>query len=370
MGKILVTGGAGFIGSYIADELISKGYDVRVLDNLDKQVHPDGKKPDYLNPKAEFILGDVTKISQLEKALKDVDVVFNEAAAVGIGQSMYKIKHYANTNTMGTANLMQLLANGKHNVKKVIQASSMVLYGEGAYYCGGCGHVRPSVRTQEQINKHGWEPICPNCSKPAGPEEIEEDAKQRVSSIYAVTKRNQEDLVLATCRAYDIGAVALRYFNVYGPRQSLNNPYTGVAAIFINKVKNSQPFTVYEDGLQSRDFVSVHDVAKANVLAMKSDIMSGSYNIGSGNMTTIKKVGEIILGLYGKDTTVNPTFTFRKGDVRHCVASRKLAMRDLKWAPQMSFSDGMKELIEWSREEQAKDYSNLAEKELKDKKLL
>jgi len=369
MGKILVTGGAGFIGSYIADELTGEGYDVRILDNLDTQVHPEGKKPGYLNPKAEFALGDVTKINDLETALKDVDVVFNQAAAVGIGQSMYKIRHYVKTNSLGTANLLEILANGKHSIKKIIQASSMILYGEGAYSCGNCGHVRPQARTQEQIHKYGWEPTCPRCNGKTEPLPIAEDAMQRCNSVYAVTKRNQEDLVLAVCRAYDIKAVALRYFNVFGPRQSLNNPYTGVAAIFLNKVKNAQQMAIYEDGLQSRDFVSVHDVARANVLAMQAE-RTGSYNIGSGRMTTINNVAETAIKLYNADIKPQPTFTFRKGDIRHCYADTAKAKEELGWEPKVTFEEGMKELVEWSKGETAKDYSNKAEKELKDKGLL
>ena len=369
MGKILVTGGAGFIGSYITDELIKEGHAVRILDNLDKQVHPEGKKPSYLNPKAEFMLGDVTKINDLEEALKDVDAVFNEAAAVGIGQSMYKVQHYVNTNSIGTANLLEILANRKHSVKRVIQASSMVLYGEGAYNCGSCGHVRPQVRTQDQIDKHGWEPICPKCHGKTEPAPITEDAMQRCNSVYAVTKKNQEDLVLSVCKAYGIEAVALRYFNVFGPRQSLNNPYTGVAAIFLNRVKTAQPMTIYEDGLQSRDFISVHDVARANILALQAE-KTGSYNIGSGKMTQINKVAETAISLYNADIKLQPTGAFRKGDIRHCYADITRAREELGWEPKTTFKEGMKELVEWSKNETASNYNDQAEKELKNKGLL
>lgn len=370
MGKILVTGGAGFIGSHIADRLVEEGHDVRIFDNLDPQVHPEMKKPDYLTHKAEFILGDMRNTNQLEEALKDVEVVFNKAAAVGIGQSMYKIRHYVDTNSLGTANLMDILANKKHSVKKIIQASSMVLYGEGAYYCYECGDIRPSVRTQEEINKYGWEPICPTCKESIITIPIKEDAKQNYGSIYAVTKKNQEDLVLATCKAYDIDAIALRYFNVYGPRQSLNNPYTGVAAIFLNKVKTNQQMTIYEDGLQTRDFVSVHDVVEANILAMNSSITSGMYNIGSGTKTTILDVAKIALNLYNIGAMPNPALQFRKGDIRHCYADNQKAREELGWHPRVSFAEGMKELVEWSKQEEAKNYSDQAERELKDKGLL
>lgn len=372
MGKILVTGGAGFIGSYITDELIKEGYDVRIFDNLDHQVHPESKRPYYLNPKAEFLLGDMTKIRDLEQAIKDVDAIFNEAAAVGVGQSMYKIKHYVKTNSLGTANLLDILANKKHSVKKVIQASSMVLYSEGLAYCTECGEVQPNLRTQAQINVRGWEITCPHCQKYVSPLPTPEDAGQRCNSVYSVTKRNQEDLVLAVCKAYNIEAVALRYFNVFGPRQSINNPYTGVAAIFINKVKTGQKIQIYEDGIQTRDFISVHDVARANLLAMKSQEATGkSYNIGSGKMTTIKGVAREILKAYNKDKfNFELTYNFRKGDIRHCYANNQKAKQELGWEPKVTFEEGLKELIEWSKEQEAKNFTNKAEQELKDKGLL
>ncbi|MFH1125634.1 MAG: SDR family NAD(P)-dependent oxidoreductase [Candidatus Altiarchaeota archaeon] len=265
--KILVTGGAGFIGSHIVDKLVEEGHEVRILDNLEPQVHQ-GRKPDYLNKKAEFMLGDVRNKEDLEKALEDVEVVFHDASAVGVGQSMYKIRHYADVNTMGTANMLELLVTKENSVKKVIVASSMSIYGEGTYDCARHGTIYPKLRTQEQLKKHDWELKCPECGEKIRPMPTPEEKPLQPTSIYAITKRDQEEMCLAVGNAYGIPTVALRYFNVYGPRQALSNPYTGVAAIFSSRIKNNNPPLIFEDGMQARDFVYVTDVAEANMLVI------------------------------------------------------------------------------------------------------
>ncbi|PIN78419.1 nucleoside-diphosphate-sugar epimerase [Candidatus Woesearchaeota archaeon CG10_big_fil_rev_8_21_14_0_10_33_12] len=368
---ILVTGGAGFIGSHLVDKLVELGHNVRIFDNIEPQVHPNGKVPSYLNKKAEFIKGDVTNIDEFEAAIKDIDIIFHQAALVGVGQSMYQIKRYMMANTIGTANLMELLANKKHSVKKVIVASSMSTYGEGLYECEKCGKVNPDLRPENQMKSQDWEMHCPNCNMQLRPLPTDESKKQEINSIYALTKKDQEDMVLNTGKTYGIPSVALRYFNVYGPRQSLSNPYTGVAAIFISRIKNNNSPTIYEDGLQSRDFVSVHDIVQANILAMeKSSADYDVFNVGTGSKYTVKEIADILIKLLKKDLKPEIIGKFRKGDIRHCFADISKIKNKLGYNPKISFEQGMKELIEWAEKEQAKDLVNQATKELKDKGLV
>ncbi|HPJ73102.1 MAG TPA: SDR family NAD(P)-dependent oxidoreductase, partial [bacterium] len=256
--KILVTGGAGFIGSFIVDALVREGHRVRIFDNIEPQVHPGGKAPDYLNPEAEFVRADVRDYEALARAVEDVEIVFHEAAMVGVGQSMYQISRYMEVNTLGTANLLDILVNRPNRVRKLIVPSSMSTYGEGAYRCAACGIVSPPLRTEEQMASGDWEVHCPVCGAVAVPVPTPETKLQEINSIYALAKKDQEEMVLNIGVTYRIPVVALRYFNVFGPRQSLSNPYTGVAAIFMSRLKNDHPPVVFEDGLQSRDFISVH----------------------------------------------------------------------------------------------------------------
>lgn len=270
--NILVSGGAGFIGSHLVDSLIEKGYSVKILDNLDPQVHgPLGKKLSYLNKEAEFIKADISNRHILKKVLKNVEIVFHLAAAVGVGQSMYEIRRYVETNALGTANLLDILANETHKVRKLIVASSMSVYGEGKYYCKRCGIVYPQLRNKGQIKKKDWEMTCNRCQrKNLRPLPTNEDKTLFPTSIYAITKRDQEEMCLVIGRAYRIPTVILRYFNVYGPRQALSNPYTGVLAIFSSRILNNRSPFIFEDGLQSRDFIHVKDIVQANLLAMEN----------------------------------------------------------------------------------------------------
>ena len=370
--KILVTGGAGFIGSHIIDQLLEKGHQVVVLDNLDSQVHEGSKIPDYLSKNLEFLKGDVTNKEEFDNALQDIDVVYHEASAVGVGQSMYKISHYMNANCMGTANLLDHLANKNHNIKKVIVAASMSSYGEGLYKCEKCGNVRPSLRSENDVNSGQWEPLCPYCKSQIKPVAITETAKQNCNSIYAIGKKVQEDMVLNVGQTYGIPSVVLRYFNVYGPRQSLSNPYTGVAAIFMSRIKAGNRPVVYEDGLQTRDFVSVHDIAKANVMAMEQKSANYQrFNVGSGIPLTIKSISETLAKLYGKEEIVPDVQNkFRKGDVRHCYADIRKIKSLLNWKPSITFEEGMKEYIEWSKKQESVDMFEKAAQELKEKRLI
>lgn len=365
--RILVTGGAGFIGSFIVDELIRLGYDVIVFDNLDRQVHRTGILPDYLHKKARFVEGDVRDYEGLKKVVFDAEIIFHEASAVGVGQSQYEIKKYVDVNIGGTANLLNVLVNEKHKVKKLLVAASMSSYGEGKYECAKCGIVRPALRSEGAE----WEPKCPNCRDAIRSVPTDEDAQQNCNSIYAFTKKAQEDMCLMIGKAYGIPSVSLRYFNVYGPRQSLSNPYTGVAAIFMSRIKNNNRPVVYEDGLQTRDFISVHDVVKVNIMAMESSEADYKVlNVGTGTPLTIRSIAEILAKVYGKDIKPDITNKFRKGDVRHCYANITRTKSILGWEPSVSFEEGMAELIEWSRTALSVDRFEEAVAELKEKGLV
>lgn len=369
--KILVTGGAGFIGSFLVDKLVEQGHDVRIFDNIEPQVHPNGNEPDYLNKKAEFIKGDICDEETLTNAIQDIDIIFHQAAMVGVGQSMYQIKRYVNANTMGTANLMDILVNKNHNIKKVIVASSMSIYGEGSYECEDCGKISPQLRTEEQMKNKDWEVHCPNCNKILKPIPTDENKKQEINSIYALTKKDQEDISINIGKSYGIPSVALRYFNVFGPRQSLSNPYTGVAAIFMSQIKNNNIPQIFEDGLQSRDFVSVHDIVQSNILAMSQKSADYEvFNVGTGNHVTIKQVAETLIKLYRKDIEPRVVGKFRKGDVRHCFADISRIKNKLDFEPKVDFEEGMQELINWAATAESKDMIDKATNELKEKGLL
>lgn len=369
--NILVTGGAGFIGSFLADRLLREGHKVRIIDNLESQVHQ-GKKPKYLNKDAEFIRADICGENVLDKALKSIDVVFHEAAMVGVGQSMYEILKYTRVNESGTATLLDLIVN-KHrdHIKKMIVAASMSEYGEGLYSCKKCGLVKPELREENDLENKRWESRCPNCHNSLLPIPTDETTQLNCHSVYAINKRTQEDMSLTVGKAFKIPTVALRYFNVYGPRQSLSNPYTGVAAIFISRIKAGKSPVIFEDGLQSRDFVSVHDIVSANIAAMESDKADYQvFNVGSGKKVTILEMAKLITKLFGKKINPQITNTYRKGDIRHCFADVSKIKRVLNWIPRVKFEDGMQELIEWSEEEESKDYFDLASKILKVKGII
>ena len=368
--KILVTGGAGFIGSFLVDRLIEEGNDVRIFDNLEEQVHQ-GSTPEYLNEKAEFINGDVCNYDGLKKAVEDVEVISHQAAMVGVGQSQYQPKRYVDVNTGGTANLLEILVNEEHDVKKLIVASSMSIYGEGAYQCESCGELSPELRPDEQMARQEWEVQCPSCGKALKPVPTTEEKKLQSNSIYAITKKDQEEMCLNIGRSYGIPAVALRYFNVFGPRQSLSNPYTGVVAIFLSRIKNNNPPLIFEDGLQSRDFISVHDIVNANLLTMNSSAADYDYfNVGAGRQITILDIAEILAKLQNSDVKPEIVGKFRKGDVRHCFSDSSKIKSKLGFEPKVEFEDGIRELMEWSAGVKADDKVEAATEELREKGLL
>jgi dTDP-L-rhamnose 4-epimerase len=366
--RVLVTGGAGFIGSHLVDALLRAGHTVRVLDNLDPQVHGGlrerGQWPDYLAADSEKILADVRNRDALQAALVGVDVIFHQAAAVGVGQSMYEIERYVDTNTRGTAVLLDVLANGNHRVRKMIVASSMSIYGEGKYQCDEHGQLYPRLRSTDQLASRDWEMRCPVCEESMAPLPTDEEKPLYSTSIYAITKKDQEEMCLTVGWAYGIPTVALRYFNVYGSRQALSNPYTGVAAIFSSRLLNDQPPVIFEDGHQSRDFVHVSDIVQANLLAMERHEMEyRAFNVGTDRPLTILQVAELLGQHLGSRQPPEIAQTFRAGDIRHCFADVS-RLRALGYQPRVEFKDGINELVNWVRSQTAVDSFEQAREEL------
>jgi dTDP-L-rhamnose 4-epimerase len=363
--KVLVTGGAGFIGSHTVDLLIEKGYDVRIVDNLLEQVHH-GKKPDYLNKKAEFIKADVSELSLWKKFLDNVDVVIHLASMAGIGQSMYEPTAYCNSNIMGTANLYETLIKNpefRKQIKKIVVASSKTIYGEGAYKCEEHGLIFPNLRPLEQLQKKDWELHCPKCSKVMETAPIPENKPDQSTSVYAITKYATERLALTYGNTLNIPTIAFRYFSVFGNRQSLSNPYTGVCSIFISRIKNKQQPVIFEDGNQIRDFTYVKDIARVNLLAVEKAKDTAVYNVGSGKCVSIKQVASTIGEVLGKDVNPKITNDFRYGDTRNDLSDNSKIEKDLHFKPEYSFKDGIKKLVEWSEATEAVDKFDDAEKE-------
>jgi dTDP-L-rhamnose 4-epimerase len=344
--KILITGGAGFIGSHVADELLQSGYSVRILDNLSEQVHgSDRVKPDYLNNDVEFVYVDVRDRDGVDRCLEDVEAVFHLAAMVGVGQSMYEIARYTSVNNFGTSVLLEALIN--HPVERLIVASSMSIYGEGLYRAT-TGTVTTGDRTLAQLQRSEWE-LRDSSGEILTPLPTPETKQPSLASIYALSKYDQERMCLLFGRAYKIPTVALRFFNVYGPRQSLSNPYTGVLAIFASRLLNRQPPIIFEDGLQRRDFVNVRDVARACRLALEtSDGVSDVLNVGSGQSYTIRDIAMRMADATGNENIqLNITGDYRLGDIRHCFGDISLARRELGFEPQVSLEKGIEELASW-----------------------
>lgn len=373
MDRILVTGGAGFIGSFLVDALVARGCQVRVYDALVPQVHgPERAKPTYLNPAAELITADVRDRAALAEALDGMDVVYHLAAAVGVGQSMYQIQYYTEANTLGGAVLLDLLANGKHHIRKMIVASSMSIYGEGRYECAGCGIVYPRLRAESQLRARDWEMKCPHCGRSVSPVPTGEDKPLYPTSIYAVTKRDHEEMFLCTGMAYGIPAVAMRFFNTYGPRQALSNPYTGILAIFSSRLLNRQPPVVYEDGRQTRDFIHVLDIVQGLLLAMdREEANNQVFNLGTGVPTSVLEVAELLSQhLAGGEIQPQIMHQYRAGDIRHCYADIGKARQLLGFEPRISLRDGVADLLAWVKGQAAVDGFAQVERELAAKALV
>jgi dTDP-L-rhamnose 4-epimerase len=345
--RILITGGAGFIGSHLADALVASGRRVRVLDDLNAQVHGSSRlRPSYLHADVELVVGDVRDRGAVHAALADVDAVYHLAARVGVGQSMYAMADYTSVNAVGTAILLEAMV--ERRVRRLIVASSMSIYGEGLYVEPGGRAVDGVGRGAEQLRHGNWEPRGP-AGERLTPVATPETKAPALESVYALTKYDQERACLLVGRAYGIEAVALRFFNTYGPRQALSNPYTGVLAIFASRLLNGNRPLVYEDGLQQRDFVNVGDVVRACLLALDSRAAVGhAVNVGSGRPRTIREVAERVAVAVGKARLLpEMTGSCRVGDVRHCFADIETARRLLGYEPRVDFDEGLRELASW-----------------------
>lgn len=346
-GRVLITGGAGFIGSHLADDLIDHGYEVRALDNLSDQVHgPAASRPGYLNPEVELIEGDVRDPGAVRRALDGVEAVYHLAARVGVGQSMYEIEKYTSVNNLGTAVLLEALM--ERPVRRLVVASSMSIYGEGLYRDAGGDLVPGTERGLERLKAHDWE-VRDGRGHALAPVPTPESKAPCLSSVYALSKYDQERLCLMFGRAYSIPTVALRFFNVYGTRQALSNPYTGVLAIFASRLLNGNPPLIFEDGHQKRDFVHVSDVARACRLALEvEEARDQVFNIGSGRQYTVLEIARAMAEVLGREG-IKPEVTgkYRVGDIRHCFADITLAQRVLGYKPQMPLEGGLIELSSW-----------------------
>jgi dTDP-L-rhamnose 4-epimerase len=363
MARVLITGGAGFIGSHAANALLAARYDVRLLDNLSPQVHGSQRhRPIYLNKDAELLVGDITDEFAVDRALRGVDMVLHLASAVGVGQSMYDIASYVKTNEFGTATLLEALS--KRPVERLVVASSMSIYGEGLCRSTDGFTVAPAERPIDQLKMAQWE-LGDERGSLLEPLPTPETKQPSLSSIYALNKYAQERMCLITGKAYGIPTLALRFFNVFGPNQALSNPYTGVLAIFAARLLNNRPPLVFEDGLQRRDFVHVHDVARACVLALESNHSNDAFNVGSGQSRTILSVARDLARVMGRPA-IAPEITgkYRAGDIRHCFADVDKSRRLLGFEPRVAFDTGLDELAGYLADQIAEDRAERATEEL------
>lgn len=368
--RVLVTGGAGFVGSHTVDLLLLRDIEVVVLDNLDPQVHtPDDGYPVHLrrhrnDGRLMFIRGDVRNKDLLAHAMRGTDAVLHLAAAVGVGQSMYEPLYYADANVTGTATLLQVIAGASLRPRKIVLASSMSIYGEGSYECGSCREEDVSA-LDHRASVGRWEPVCPKCSARLTSLPTNERKPLESTSIYAITKKVQEEMALCFGRAYHLPTIALRYFNIYGPRQAMSNPYTGVMAIFLSRLLNGKPPLIFEDGLQSRDFIHVADIAQANVSALTIDQSECvAVNVGTGRSITVLALARLLAEELGVDLEPEVSNRSRAGDVRHCYADISEVRRRLGWEPRVGLREGVRDLVAWARQQRPLDRVEEAVKEL------
>lgn len=350
MSRVLVTGGAGFVGSHLVDALLERGEEVRILDNLDPLAHPSGQPPEHLPGEAELIVGDLRSAADVAASLEDVDRVFHLGGIVGNGESMVNVRKAIDSNPGGTATLLEALIARRERIRRVVVASSMVVYGEGTYSCPEHGIVVPGLRPAERLRERRWEPPCPvdACDRDLEPVPVREDAALRPVSVYGISKRDTEELALVLGQAYGFEAVALRYLNIYGPRQALANPYTGVAAIFSARLLAGRAPRVFEDGEQIRDLVHVSDVVAATLAAMDAPGAPGrAFNVCTGRRIRIAELASRLSGLLGPELEPEVTGEFRAGDIRHCFADPSLAQELLGFEARVRIEEGLPELVGW-----------------------
>lgn len=359
--RVLITGGAGFIGSNIALKLLKKGYRVTVLDTLSEQIHganPESTSPLYqkIKDKVDFINGDVNDRDDLVKALIGVDYVIHLAAETGTGQSMYEIKKYVDTNIGGTALLLDILTNTEHHVKRIVVAESRAVYGEGKYHCPNCGDVYPHERTDENLAKGDFECKCPKCGGEVDLIATTEDSAIHPSSVYGISKQVQGQLVHLVCKSIGVESVSFRYQNVYGPGQSLTNPYTGILSIFSTRIKNGNGINIFENGKETRDFVYIEDVVDATILGMEVPEANGHvFNVGTGIATDVLTVAKTLCDKYGINVPITVSGNYRLGDIRHNFADITAARQILGFEPKWSFSDGIEQFTNWVNQQEVKE---------------
>lgn len=378
MHKVLITGGAGFIGSHLTRALVASGHEVRILDCLAPQIH--GEVPSGLDwlrqPEIEFIRGSVTDEVTMRKALVGIDVVVHLAAETGTGQSMYEIARYNNVNVGGTALLLDILANDPNRtVKRIVLASSRSIYGEGAYNCPTCSPDQrryPESRSMSQLAEHKWEYACDQCGSMLQPVATHESDPAKPASVYAATKYAQEDLVRVACQALGIDYAILRLQNVYGEGQSLNNPYTGILSIFSTRIRRGQHLPIFEDGQETRDFVHVEDVARAFLAAVKhSHSINQTINVGMGVKTTVEEIASHLTAAFGAPRQLVTTNEYRLGDIRHNFAEIHRLKTVLDFAPKITLAEGMRRFAEWVNAQPIpKDLLGKANAELRSRKLM
>jgi dTDP-L-rhamnose 4-epimerase len=352
--KTLITGGSGFIGSHLIDSLLNSGHEIRILDNLDAQVHSGFWKS---REDVEFIKGDVTKRDDWLRALDSIEAVYHLGAAVGISQSMHRPLHYLNTNSLGTATFYDVLLNEKktkERIKKIIVPGSKTVYGEGSYECKSCGVVNPLHRNKEQLESKDWEIRCPKCGEHVSPIGIREDKPINPISVYALSKYDSEVIALSYGFALQIPTVVFRGFSIYGPGQSLSNPYSGVCSIFLSRIKNNKPPVIFEDGKQLRDYVFIKDAVNLLAKALVSRA-EGVFNLGTGNPTSVKEIADILIDIKGSQIKPEVTGEYRIGDNRHDFADITKTMDAFGFTPRTSIREGLEQLVEWGEGEKAED---------------
>ncbi len=369
--RVLVTGGAGFIGSHLVDALLAQGDSVRVFDNLTLQAHPGGV-PRFLAPEAELWRGDLRDPESVKRALSDIDVVYHLGGMVGNGQSMVEIREYIDVNAVGTATLLEAMVERRAQFRRLIVASSMVVYGDGAYTCSEHGVVAQALRPAARLRARLWEPICPRCERELVAIATSEGHPLRPTSTYGISKRDQEELCLTIGRSYAIPTIALRYLCTYGSRQALSNPYTGVAAIWANRLIHGKAPIVFEDGAQKRDFIHVSDVVRANLAASAAPRAADyeAFNVATGQSITVAELaGKLALAM-GRPISPDISGDYRDGDIRHCFADVSKAKTSLGWSANVSLEQGIAELAAWASSERPGDVvdsSDRANQELKER---
>ncbi len=366
--RTLVTGGAGFIGTHLVARLLERGDQVVVLDSFENQVHGDDVW--QFTDDVELIVGDVGDPDACDRALTGVDRIAHLAAVVGVGQSMYEIERYTRKNTMATATFLERLVATEDRPARLVVASSMSIYGEGEYECPVDGRVAPGPRAETQLEERHWECKCPTCGRELAPVGTAETKPLIPTSVYAIGKRDHEELCLVVGSAYEVPSTALRFFNVYGPGQALSNPYTGVAAIFASRLLNGRAPLVFEDGRQSRDFIHVGDIVNGIVLALESDAAAGrAVNLGTGRPVTVEDVSSALSAGLGLEIEPEYPGRYRAGDIRHCFADPSLAAELLGFHASTTLEEGMADLVQWLAGQEAVDRVDEATRELEQRGL-